>query len=127
MGYHTTCIGCRICEIVCSLFLYGQVEPQKSAIKITMTDKKSSSPYTISVCNQCGQCIAHCPEHALYYDNSTVKINADRCTGCTICADICPVDACFIHPEVKEPIKCIQCGACVAACPVHVLKSIINI
>ncbi|MGD2247081.1 MAG: 4Fe-4S binding protein [Candidatus Methanofastidiosia archaeon] len=118
--YSTGCIGCRICEIVCSLSLFGEIDPQKSAIKII--SQESSSNYTIAVCNQCGECIAHCPETALYYDNSTVKIDAALCTGCYTCVDICPLQAFFIHPHVKEPIKCIQCGTCVTACPVDVLQ-----
>ncbi|MCK4807080.1 MAG: 4Fe-4S binding protein [Candidatus Aegiribacteria sp.] len=47
------------------------------------------------------------------------RINAENCTGCTICARNCPVDA--IEGSLKEPHiivqeKCIRCGVCREVC-----------
>ena len=49
----------------------------------------------------------------------THKINPEKCTGCTLCANICPMKA--ISGEKKEPheideSKCIRCGLCVDSC-----------
>ena len=46
-------------------------------------------------------------------------IDAEKCTGCTLCAKPCPTDA--IRGELKklhaiEQDKCIQCGTCMDAC-----------
>jgi len=46
-------------------------------------------------------------------------IVAEKCTGCTLCSRVCPVDA--IKGTVREPHvidqeKCIKCGACLTSC-----------
>ena len=47
-------------------------------------------------------------------------INADKCAGCHICFNNCPVDA--ITGELRQPHvidldKCIKCGMCLEVCP----------
>lgn len=54
-----------------------------------------------------------CKELKLY------SIVPEKCTGCTACVRVCPVDA--IHgekrmPHIIDPIVCIKCGACYAKC-----------
>lgn len=53
-----------------------------------------------------------------------IKIcEADKCTGCEACRNICPMDAVcmrpdekgFLHPQIGE--NCIHCGKCVQICP----------
>ena len=49
------------------------------------------NPYTISVCTDCGVCIAPCPEDALSFDaDHHVVVDRKACTDCGICIDICP-------------------------------------
>ena len=49
----------------------------------------------------------------------TIRIIEDKCTGCTACARVCPVNA--IAGEVKKPHEidpniCTRCGLCIETC-----------
>jgi len=48
-------------------------------------------------------------------------INADQCSGCRICNNLCPFNAILFHEDqmVSEvnPALCQGCGTCVAGCP----------
>ncbi len=54
----------------------------------------------------------------------TAIVDPEICTGCTLCAKVCPYSA--IIAEVKEPAvvveaACTGCGTCAAACPVDAI------
>jgi NADH-quinone oxidoreductase subunit F len=49
----------------------------------------------------------------------------DNCTGCTICAQRCPVDAIPITPYRKHEINldlCTRCDSCRQACPYEAIE-----
>ena len=49
----------------------------------------------------------------------TFTIDADKCTGCTLCAKNCPQDAIRGRkkkPHTIEQDKCIKCGICRDVC-----------
>jgi ferredoxin len=51
------------------------------------------------------------------------KVNAEECTACGACAEICPVDAITIKDvAVVDADECTDCGACVDECPVECIK-----
>jgi ferredoxin len=53
-----------------------------------------------------------------------VKINADQCTGCGGCINICPVYALVLSKQDKAQANqnCNDCNICVRACPVNALS-----
>ena len=47
-------------------------------------------------------------------------VDSEKCTGCGVCKNVCPVEVFEIENEksiVKKPEDCIQCRACEASCP----------
>jgi heterodisulfide reductase subunit A len=54
------------------------------------------------------------------------SINADKCSGCRICNNLCPFNAITFHEDrmVSEinPALCQGCGTCVAACPAGAIR-----
>lgn len=46
------------------------------------------------------------------------KVDVSSCTGCGVCASICPVGAISVAPTAKvDAGKCMACGLCVNHCP----------
>ena len=50
------------------------------------------------------------------------KVNAEECTACGACAEVCPVDAIKVEDvAVINKEECTSCGACVEECPVDAI------
>ncbi len=55
---------------------------------------------------------------------TTFVVDADKCTGCTLCAKLCPVDAVSGErgkPHSIDTDACTRCGACFNGCPVDAI------
>lgn len=58
------------------------------------------NPYTIGVCNHCGDCIDGCPGEALNLDaEGRIQWHSNLCTRCDKCLDICPI---FASPKTAS-------------------------
>ena len=52
-----------------------------------------------------------------------VKIDLEKCTGCSKCVEVCPVNA--IKIENKKAVvndECVECAACVNECPTEAIS-----
>ena len=57
-------------------------------------------------------------ERETYFRHS-LKVNLDRCQGCTTCMRSCPTGAIRIRggKAVVNDNKCVDCGQCMKVCP----------
>lgn len=114
------CIGCHLCEDVCSHAWFKQISRSLSCIRIS---ELGNADWGIAVCNQCGQCIAVCPTQAISRDKTgVVRIKKDLCVGCLSCVGFCPTLTMYYQEPNLEPFKCISCGLCAKECPADALS-----
>ncbi len=116
------CVGCSICEEVCSETWHKVTDVEKSCIRIH--EEKADGEVILSAvyCVQCGECIDVCPTEALSRDRrGIVRLRKKLCVGCLSCVGFCPYLAMFYHRDQTEPFNCISCGKCVDACPADAL------
>jgi len=52
------------------------------------------------------------------------RVNAEKCTGCGACVDVCPVDGIRLVNEVAviDENKCTECGLCADECPENAIS-----
>ena len=120
------CTGCRACELACSLKNTGTFNPSRARINVIGHEGLFSLPIT---CFQCEKpyCADVCPSDAINREESTgtVKIDAEKCTGCKMCVIACPFGNIVFSPEEKIVVKCELCGGapeCVAFCTAGALE-----
>jgi uncharacterized protein (DUF362 family)/Pyruvate/2-oxoacid:ferredoxin oxidoreductase delta subunit len=65
---------------------FGLPVPVKNLLKNTIT----AQPEINGTCQNCGQCVTHCPPQAMTMDAEGVKIDYGRCIRCFCCQELCP-------------------------------------
>ncbi len=115
------CVGCRLCEMVCSLSHEGECSTTRSRIKVLRDEEFGNN--LVSVCLQCAdpKCVEACASNVITRDEQTgiVQIDSEACIGCEICIDSCPMGAIAMDIKKSAAFKCDFCGGdpeCVRFC-----------
>jgi ferredoxin len=67
-----------------------------------------------------------CIDDPVQMEFGTVEVDGEKCTGCSMCVDVCPAKALVITDE-KAAMKpapengCAFCGDCAALCPAEAI------
>ena len=125
------CVGCGLCARNCPVAaISGELKKQHKI--------------DAEVCIDCGACGRVCAMGAIIdakgetcekkppEQRPAPTINRDRCTGCRLCIENCPVSALKLcEPKCRNdtdmysvlafPAKCTGCGMCAHVCPVKAI------
>lgn len=93
------CIGCRTCMIACVVehsednIFYQEVEKINFNPKLEVV--KNAKVCVPVQCRQCedAPCAKVCPHNAISRENSSIKVDDDKCIGCKNCMLACPFGA----------------------------------
>ncbi|MFW6117035.1 MAG: 4Fe-4S dicluster domain-containing protein [Thermoproteota archaeon] len=115
------CVGCHICELVCSWEKEGTYNPLKSRIRVIHIPPFLNLAITCRLCEDT-PCISACPRDALSKSPKTgaILVDDDRCDGCGWCIDACPYGAIKDDVDTNTVLVCDLCGGepkCKDLCP----------
>ena len=121
------CIGCRLCEQICTMTHFGVINPLKARIRVFRDDKKQ---FDFAIyCHQCldAPCIEACEYDTLSIDSKTdaIYVEEDNCVACGKCIEECPYDAPIMHPSENFILICDLCSGnpeCVNICPENAIQ-----
>jgi len=65
---------------------FGLPTPLKRTLRNTLTAR----PEIAGNCVRCGDCVSHCPPHAMTLDDRKVLIDYRACIRCFCCQELCP-------------------------------------
>jgi len=120
------CTGCRICEMVCSLYHEKDgINPKRSRIRVVISREKTA--ILPMVCHSCTDpsCVSSCPIECISQDeNGMIVVDGDTCSGCGECVGACPFGAIHLHPVTDIAMTCDRCDGkflCINYCPEDIL------
>jgi len=58
-------------------------------------------------------------------DNEVARVNAQKCNGCGVCIESCPVNAIILNDiAIVDENKCTGCGICIDRCPLGAITMV---
>ena len=122
------CVGCRVCEYVCSMEKNTSFNPTRSRIRMMRIYPYTNAALNCRLCED-PPCVAACPRKALAQseENGVILVDDSLCNGCGWCINACDFGA--IQLERNMVVRmCDLCGtreegpACVQWCPEKALE-----
>ena len=121
------CIGCKLCEVVCSVKKERVSDPSRSRIHVLLWEREKGALPVF--CQHCEEplCTLVCPVNAIKREESTGLIITDRelCVGCGGCVSVCPLLGAGFDGLEKKALRCDLCQgdpACVKYCPAGAIR-----
>lgn len=116
------CVGCQSCMFAC---VRRHEEGGLADARITVRSAGGiERGFVVIVCRACSdpQCMKVCPAEALRRrKGGGVILSANKCLGCGLCVEACPLGAVFWDEDANKPAICVHCGFCAEHCPHEVL------
>ena len=105
---HSNCVGCRLCEMICSLFHEGECSTTRSRITIFRDEEFGKTGAVLvddKLCNGCNACLAACPLGGLSLDKEKdIVFKCDLCGGDPQCVQFCSREAlAFKDTDIDSP------------------------
>ena len=124
-GDPSKCVGCCVCEYVCSMEHEKTYNPTKSRIRVVRLNPFVNLAIACRLCED-PACVIACPREALLQSEETgvIMVNEEMCNGCAWCVDACDFGSIQLHPESKVAFVCDLCDGepqCVEWCPEQAL------
>jgi Fe-S-cluster-containing hydrogenase component 2 len=120
------CIGCQICDYVCSAVKEGGFNPLLSRIRTVRIEAAFNISMACRLCED-PTCIKSCPRKALSKDEKKgiIILHEEKCNGCAWCIETCEFGAIALHSTKKTIIVCDLCDGdpkCLSYCPTEALS-----
>lgn len=119
------CIGCHSCSLACARLVHKRISWETAGIRIKSSGGLSSGFIAIR-CLACDPppCSDSCPSNCLVpRRGGGIIVHKNRCIQCGKCIAACPVDG-IVEDQAGDIFVCIHCGICVDFCPHDCLEMI---
>ncbi len=104
------CVGCLICETVCTQWHNTTFGINRSRLRIASKPIEQEPPLNkVFVCTLCEKCITACEPGALFSnEKGYIELKHDLCNHCGTCAEVCPQKVIWFDEE-QFPVICDLC------------------
>jgi DhnA family fructose-bisphosphate aldolase class Ia/Fe-S-cluster-containing hydrogenase component 2 len=119
-GVSKNCVGCLICETVCSQWHNNTFGTAGARLWIESKPIEQEPPLNkVHVCTLCEACVKICkPGAIIINEKGFLEFKSELCDQCGACAEVCPPKV-ILFDEKKYPVICDLCGGnpqCVRWC-----------